>query len=57
MCADYEQMWSELGLNLEAHDALLQVLGKGYQDIYLNQSGRPGGMEKCATVDSCITWC
>ncbi len=45
MCADYEQMWSELGLNLEAHDALLQVLGKGYQDIYLSQSGRPAGMD------------
>ncbi|MDQ7781633.1 MAG: double-cubane-cluster-containing anaerobic reductase [Desulfomonilaceae bacterium] len=45
MSETYEQMWSELGLDLEAHDALLQVLGKGYQDIYMSQSGRAAGME------------
>ncbi|MFH1113250.1 MAG: double-cubane-cluster-containing anaerobic reductase [Pseudomonadota bacterium] len=45
MSENYEQMWSELGLNLEAHDMLLQVLGKGFQDIYLSQSGRPAGMD------------
>jgi len=45
MSETYKQMWSELGLNLEAHDALLQILGKGYQDVYLSQSGRPAGME------------
>ncbi|MFH0824664.1 MAG: double-cubane-cluster-containing anaerobic reductase [Pseudomonadota bacterium] len=45
MSENYEQMWSELGLNLEGHDMLLQVLGKGFQDIYLSQSGRPAGMD------------
>ncbi len=45
MSETYEQMWRELGLNLEAHDELLQVLGKGYQDIYMSQAGRPAAME------------
>jgi len=45
MSVTYEPMWKELGLDLAAHDALLQVLGKGYQDIFLGQKNRPTGME------------
>ncbi len=41
----YEAMWKELGLDLEAHDALLNVLGEGYQNIFLSQKDRPEGME------------
>jgi benzoyl-CoA reductase/2-hydroxyglutaryl-CoA dehydratase subunit BcrC/BadD/HgdB len=37
-------MWQDLGLDLEAHDMLLGVLGNAYQDIYLAQKGRPEGM-------------
>ena len=37
-------MWKDLGLDLVAHDALLGVLGKFYQDIYLAQKNRPEGM-------------
>ena len=44
MATDYRQMWTDLGLDLEAHDALLQALGQGYQDIFLAQKGRPAGM-------------
>lgn len=44
MSEPYRSMWTELGLDLEAHDALLSVLGKGYQDIYLSQKDRPEGM-------------
>ena len=44
MAEDYRSMWSELGLDLEAHDGLLGVLGKAYQDIYLSQENRPEGM-------------
>lgn len=44
MSEDYRSMWSDLGLDLTAHDALLDVLGKGYQDIYLSQKDRPQGM-------------
>jgi len=44
MSEDYRPMWTDLGLNLEAHDALLGVLGQAYQDIYLEQKKRPAGM-------------
>jgi benzoyl-CoA reductase/2-hydroxyglutaryl-CoA dehydratase subunit BcrC/BadD/HgdB len=45
MTAEYEEMWKGLGLDLASHDALLQVLGKGYQDIFLSQHDRPKGMD------------
>ncbi|NOZ24141.1 MAG: 2-hydroxyacyl-CoA dehydratase [Planctomycetes bacterium] len=38
-------MWEKLNLDLEAHDGLLEVLGKFYGDIYLSQAGRLQGME------------
>ena len=44
MTEEYRQMWEELGLDLAAHDVLLEVLGKGYQDIFLSQTDRPEGM-------------
>jgi benzoyl-CoA reductase/2-hydroxyglutaryl-CoA dehydratase subunit BcrC/BadD/HgdB len=44
MSEDYRSMWTDLGLDLEAHDALLGVLGKAYQDIYLSQKNRPEAM-------------
>ena len=44
MSEDYRSMWETLGLDLAAHDALLEALGKGYQDIYLAQKNRPEGM-------------
>jgi hypothetical protein len=43
MSEDYRSMWADLGLDLEAHDALLGVLGQAYQDIYLAQKKPPGG--------------
>ncbi len=43
--AVYKEMWEKLDLDLEAHDALLQVLGKFYGDIYLSQQGRLQGAE------------
>ena len=44
MSEEYKEMWMGLGLDLAAHDALLEVLGKGYQDIYLAQKNRPESM-------------
>jgi len=44
MSNNYQTMWKNLGLDLDAHDALLQILGKGYQDIFLAQHSRPQGM-------------
>jgi benzoyl-CoA reductase/2-hydroxyglutaryl-CoA dehydratase subunit BcrC/BadD/HgdB len=44
MTTDYKPMWTELGLNLDAHDALLSVLGQMYQQTFLTQKDRPQGM-------------
>jgi len=41
---DYRPMWTELGLNLESHDALLEVLSKAYGDTFMSQKNRPKGM-------------
>lgn len=45
MSQQYREMWKDLGLDLVAHDALLGVLGQGYQDIFLSQTNRPQGMD------------
>ncbi|MBD3178040.1 MAG: 2-hydroxyacyl-CoA dehydratase, partial [Armatimonadia bacterium] len=37
-------MWRELGLDLAAHDGLLDVLGNAYTEIFLSQKDRPQGM-------------
>ncbi|MBM3475687.1 MAG: 2-hydroxyacyl-CoA dehydratase [Armatimonadetes bacterium] len=52
MSADYTAMWQELGLDLEAHDGLLTVLGAAYRDIYLSQQNRPEAM---AYFDFCVS--
>jgi benzoyl-CoA reductase/2-hydroxyglutaryl-CoA dehydratase subunit BcrC/BadD/HgdB len=44
MSDDYRNMWRDLGLDLKAHDMLLEVLRKAYQDIYLAQKARPEQM-------------
>lgn len=41
----YRKMWENLNLDITAHDGLLEVLGKFYNDIYLSQKGRLRGME------------
>jgi len=45
MSNSYEAMWEKLNLDLEAHDGLLQVLGKFYGDFYMRPQGRLKGME------------
>jgi benzoyl-CoA reductase/2-hydroxyglutaryl-CoA dehydratase subunit BcrC/BadD/HgdB len=45
MSNDYTGMWQTLGLDLAAHDQLLEVLGQGYQQVFLAQEKRPQGME------------
>lgn len=44
MSDDYRRMWTHLGLDLDAHDALLGVLGGAYEEIFLAQDKRPEGM-------------
>lgn len=45
MPENYDKMWSELGIDLEGHQGLLNVLGQAYTDIYLSQKNRPKAME------------
>ncbi|QVK22468.1 2-hydroxyacyl-CoA dehydratase [Shewanella dokdonensis] len=44
MSENYQQMWTELGLDLKAHDALLGVLSEAYQNIFMAQDQRPQAM-------------
>jgi benzoyl-CoA reductase/2-hydroxyglutaryl-CoA dehydratase subunit BcrC/BadD/HgdB len=41
---DYHDMWRELGLDLQAHDELLQLLPPIYEESILSQKNRPQGM-------------
>ncbi len=45
VAVDYTEMWTDLGLNVPAHCALLNALGPAYESIYLTQTSRPKGME------------
>lgn len=45
MTTDYKPIWADLGLNLEAHDVLLDVLGGLYHDTYVVQKNRTEGMK------------
>jgi benzoyl-CoA reductase/2-hydroxyglutaryl-CoA dehydratase subunit BcrC/BadD/HgdB len=45
MSDNYDNMWKSLGLDLDAHDALLGVLGPAYQETFLSQNDRPKSME------------
>jgi benzoyl-CoA reductase/2-hydroxyglutaryl-CoA dehydratase subunit BcrC/BadD/HgdB len=38
-------MWSELGIDLVAHDLLLEALGQAYGSTFLTQKNRPEGMK------------
>ena len=49
---EYEQMWKDLGLNLENHAVLMDVLGKVYAEIFLSQKGRPA---KTAYLDFVVS--
>ncbi|MHB8780852.1 MAG: double-cubane-cluster-containing anaerobic reductase [Candidatus Geothermincolia bacterium] len=41
---DIRDIWSELGINLENHDALLEVLPPLFKETFHTQEGRPRGM-------------
>src|SRR5450756_699345 len=43
--SDYRSMWSDLGLDLDRHDSLLELLGQGYTQVFLSQQNRPEGMK------------
>jgi benzoyl-CoA reductase/2-hydroxyglutaryl-CoA dehydratase subunit BcrC/BadD/HgdB len=41
---EHKQMWAEMGLDLEAHDALLDQVSQAYQDTFVAQQNRPEAM-------------
>lgn len=41
MNEEHRKMWSELGMDLQAHDQLLNVLAQNYREIYMSQENRP----------------
>jgi hypothetical protein len=43
---DYRKMWTELGLNLELHNQLLENLNRSHQRTHLSQKNRPETMKK-----------
>ncbi len=43
--SDYREMWEKLGLDLQAHDGLLEILPPLYRETILSQENRPKGME------------
>jgi hypothetical protein len=38
-------MWTDLGIDLERHDALLNAIAPIYEEIYLSQKARTKGVE------------
>lgn len=45
MTTDNRQMWTDMGIDLERHDALLSALEPAYKEIYLSQTNRPTNMD------------
>lgn len=43
--ADYLKMWQDLGMDVETHDQLCQVLPQAFGDVYLSQENRPEAMD------------
>ncbi len=42
--SNYVEMWKDLGMDLETHDQLCQVLPTAFGDVYLSQENRPEAM-------------
>ena len=43
--ADYRKMWESLGMDLETHDQLCEVLPQVFGDVFLSQENRPEAMD------------
>jgi benzoyl-CoA reductase/2-hydroxyglutaryl-CoA dehydratase subunit BcrC/BadD/HgdB len=42
---DYRPMWTALGIDLDRHDQLLDMLSQGYTQLFMSQENRPEGMK------------
>jgi benzoyl-CoA reductase/2-hydroxyglutaryl-CoA dehydratase subunit BcrC/BadD/HgdB len=43
--SDYTEMWEKLGMDIETHDLLCQVLPTAVGDVFLTQENRPAAMD------------
>ena len=43
--ADYRKMWESLGMDLETHDQLCEVIPQAFGDVFLSQENRPEAMD------------
>lgn len=43
--ADYRKMWESLGMDLETHNQLCEVLPQAFGDVFLSQENRPEAMD------------
>lgn len=43
--ADYHQMWKDLGMDVDNHDVLCNVLPGAIGDVFLSQENRPEKMD------------
>lgn len=42
---DYREMWKDLGMDVDNHDILCEVLPQVFTDVYLSQENRPQAMD------------
>lgn len=42
---DYEQMWKDIGMDIETHDVLCNVLPQAVGDVFMSQENRPKAMD------------
>ena len=45
MAEKYVEMWKNLGMDIEKHNQLLNILGQYYNAVYLSQKNRPKKMD------------
>ncbi|MFA9463726.1 MAG: double-cubane-cluster-containing anaerobic reductase [Velocimicrobium sp.] len=43
--SDYREMWNDLGMDLDTHDQLCEVLPQAFGDVFLTQENRPEAMD------------
>lgn len=42
---DYRKMWEDMGMDVETHDMLCEVLPQAFGDVYMTQKNRPEAMD------------
>ena len=53
--ADYRKMWEDLGMDVDQHDVLCEVLPQAFGDVYLSQENRPEKMDYLMQLQQTFT--